>query len=122
MKDHRIVIHPRFCGPPVSGNGGYVCGRLAKFIDGPARIRLLLPAPLGIELRVERTQTGVSLLHGDSMIAEGWPTDFQIEVPDAPLVSEAEAASRAYQGFTSHWFPSCFVCGPMAGVTQVGRR
>ena len=23
-----LVIAPRFCGPPGSGKGGYVCGRL----------------------------------------------------------------------------------------------
>lgn len=116
MRHDTIVIDPRFCGPPNSGNGGYVCGRLAKFIDGPAVVRLRVPPPLGAELLVQRTQAGVSLIHGGTIIAEGWPADVQVEVPDAPTPSEAKAASRKYRGFTSHWFPSCFVCGPQRGI------
>ena len=26
-----LVIPARFCGPPGSGNGGYVCGRIAAW-------------------------------------------------------------------------------------------
>ena len=29
-----IIIEKRYCGPPNSGNGGYVCGRLAQHIPG----------------------------------------------------------------------------------------
>ena len=31
-----IIIDRRYCGPPNSGNGGYVCGRLARHIPGGA--------------------------------------------------------------------------------------
>ena len=30
-----ISIETRFCGPPDSGNGGYVCGLLASFFFSP---------------------------------------------------------------------------------------
>ena len=30
-----IIIDKRYCGPPNSGNGGYVCGRLARHIGDP---------------------------------------------------------------------------------------
>ena len=33
-----LVIPPRFCGPPGSGNGGYVCGRIAAYADGPVTV------------------------------------------------------------------------------------
>src|SRR5438552_14612416 len=42
-----VVIERRFCGPPNSANGGYVCGLLAAHIDGNAEITLLAPPPLG---------------------------------------------------------------------------
>ena len=29
-----LVVPSRFCGPPASGNGGYVCGRVAGYVDG----------------------------------------------------------------------------------------
>jgi len=28
-----LIIAPRFCGPPGSGHGGYVCGRIAAYLD-----------------------------------------------------------------------------------------
>ena len=53
FKNKMIVIDQRFCGPPRSRNGSYVCGRLAQFVDAPAvNIRLLLTAPLDTELEV----------------------------------------------------------------------
>jgi hypothetical protein len=115
MDQDRIVIDSRFCGPPNSGNGGYVCGRVAEFIDGPAVIRLHVPTPLGVELSVRRTETGILLVQGDTVIAEGRQANVQVEVPDPPTLSEAQAASREYRGFVSHWFPTCFVCGPKRG-------
>ena len=44
--DRSVIIPSRFNGPPDSGNGGYSCGVLAAFIDGPARVRLHVPPPL----------------------------------------------------------------------------
>ena len=41
-----VSIPSRFNGPPLSGNGGYSCGVLAAFIDGPAQVRLHVPPPL----------------------------------------------------------------------------
>lgn len=61
-----LVIDRRFRGPPNSGNGGYVCGCLARYVAGDAEVTLRAPPPLerpldvltkvdgGIELR-ERT-------------------------------------------------------------------
>lgn len=47
-----VTISRRFCGPPNSGNGGYVCGRIARHIPGAATVRLLSPPPLETELRI----------------------------------------------------------------------
>ena len=41
-----VVIEKRFCGPPNSGNGGYVCGLLAAHIEADAEVTLLAPPPL----------------------------------------------------------------------------
>ncbi|MCJ9705122.1 hypothetical protein MOV74_28970, partial [Bradyrhizobium sp. SHOUNA76] len=45
-----IIIDKRYCGPPNSGNGGYVCGRLARHIPGGAEITLRAPPPLDTPL------------------------------------------------------------------------
>jgi hypothetical protein len=47
-----IIIDKRYCGPPNSGNGGYVCGRLAQHIPGGAEVTLRAPPPLEKSLDV----------------------------------------------------------------------
>jgi hypothetical protein len=115
-KDKMIVIDKRFNGPPRSGNGGYVSGLLSQFVDAPAvTVRLLRPAPLDTELEVREAEGGVVLLDGGVVLAEARPAKIVLEPPPCPSYEVAEAASRSYRGFTSHWFSSCFVCGPDRG-------
>ena len=38
-----LVIPSRFGGPAGSGNGGYVCGRVAAYVNGPATVTLRRP-------------------------------------------------------------------------------
>ena len=106
-----ISISRRFCGPPQSGNGGYVCGRIAKYIDGPAAVRLKAPPPLEVELRIEADGETAHLLDGPTVIAEARRDEPGIEVPAAPSYIEAERASESYRKFKLV-FPGCFVCGP----------
>jgi hypothetical protein len=107
-----IAIHHRFQGPPMSANGGYVCGRLASGIEGPATVRLNHPPPLETELFVRRNQDRTELLNGNQVLAEARRTTLSIDVPPPPSFAEAVTASHFYRGFTSHPFPGCFVCGP----------
>ena len=46
MQLEELTIPRRFCGPTMSGNGGYVCGRVARHIEGPATVRLMSPPPI----------------------------------------------------------------------------
>lgn len=115
MSEAVIRIDERFRGPPDSGNGGYVCGRVARFVQGPAAVRLLAPPPLEADLRVRPTPEqpgGVEVYDVDSVVARGRPARVEAEIPEPPTPEEAEAASRRYRGFDLHWFPTCFVCGP----------
>ncbi len=111
MRVGTITIARRFRGPANSGNGGYVSGRLAAYVDGAARVRLLVPPPLDVPLEVRRTQDSVALLHNERPIAEAWPASLDIDVPPSPGIERALAASRHYVGFQSHRFSTCFVCG-----------
>lgn len=110
-----ISVEERFCGPPGMGNGGYVCGRLARSFDGVAEVTLRQPVPLARTLRVHR-ENGYVLLHdADMLVAEARPAALDLVVPPAPSWAEAEAASSRYAGFGGHAFPGCFVCGPQRG-------
>ena len=42
-----LTIPSRFNGPAGVGNGGYVCGRIAAYVDGPATVTLRQAAPAG---------------------------------------------------------------------------
>ena len=113
-----LVIAPRFCGPPGSGNGGYVCGLIAARLDGQAEITLRAPPPLATPMTVERQAGGsVRIRHGHTLIAEGTclPGGLDVEPPGPVPLSEARAAgarSRLRAHPDDHPFPSCFVCGP----------
>ena len=105
-------IESRYCGPPGSGNGGYVCGRLAEHIHGTARVRLSVPPPLDVPLHLEEMDSTVLLKRRDQVIAQAWPHEFDLAVPACPSLAESRAMSRNYQGFVEHAFSTCFVCGP----------
>lgn len=107
-----IVIDRRYCGPPDSGNGGYVSGRLAAFLEGPVQVRLQVPPPLGVELEVRKSGEAVELVHGGTLIARAQPAEVDLAPPPAPAYAAAEAAARSFRGFRDHPFPGCFVCGP----------
>lgn len=116
------MVGRRFCGPPDSGNGGYVCGLVAAHVDGPAEVTLRRPPPLETPLRVEPAgEGGVRVLDGDAVVAEGARRagDLGLDVPELVAVADAEragAASWLHEHPEEHPFPTCFVCGPLRGV------
>ncbi len=110
-KRSRLIIEGRYNGPANSGNGGYVCGRLANFVGGVATVRLRVPPPLNTPLEVSQEGDKVRFLRNDALIAEGWPSKLDIDVPSPPSLEESGRASQLFRGFDSHRFPSCFVCG-----------
>lgn len=112
-----LVIASRFCGPPGSGNGGYVSGLLAGFFSeahGPVEVTLQRPPPLERPLCVERAtgEDSLRLLDADAVVAEARPRALAIEPPPAPSFAAACEYAKRYAGFVSHTFPGCFTCGP----------
>jgi hypothetical protein len=123
--DAELIIAERFRGPPRSGNGGYVCGTVARLVDAPAggavEVSLRAPPPLDVPLAVVRDGETVRLLDGDTLVAEGRPSSLELPLPEVPSVAEAEAAGAASPAF---WrdvntllpgrrgvHPICFCCG-----------
>jgi hypothetical protein len=74
-----LGIPSGFCGPP--GSGGYVCGRIAAYIDGPVTVTLGRPPLLATPMAVERSGEGsVRIHHGRTLIAEATSS------PDIPAL------------------------------------
>ncbi|MFC3069472.1 hypothetical protein [Phenylobacterium soli] len=111
----KIIIGRQFCGPPNSGNGGYVCGVLAKGIEGPATAVLRAPIPLDAPLALDPA-TGGFVLSGDEgqLIGKADPSaGAELPTPPkAPSLEAARAAGARYQGLTQRIHPICFTCGP----------
>lgn len=112
MKLGTITIARRFRGPPNSGNGGYSCGRLAAFIDGPAEVTLRKPPPLELEMRVAREEEKVAMYAGDQLIASARPVEPWDFDSAAPAFEEAIAATGRTFDRAVHKLPMCYVCGP----------
>jgi hypothetical protein len=108
-----IVVDSRFCGPPESGNGGYVCGLLGRRFPGAAQVSLRQPPPLDRDMRLTGDPgSGLRLLDGDRLIAEALTAELDLPVPRLPGARAVEEATLRYTGFHGHLFPRCFVCGP----------
>ncbi len=111
MENH-LTIEPRFCGPRNSGNGGYVCGRLANSVDYIAEITLHQPPPLSREMKIIAHQESLQLMHSNEVIATVKPGVVDFKAPQAPDFNVALETSKNYLGFIEHPYPYCFVCGP----------
>jgi len=111
-----ILFEERFRGFYEHPLGGYVGGRMAKVLGPDAEVRFSRPVPLGVPLQLDRTEADVTLSDGGGALAEARQLTVTVDAPIPPTVSEAEAASRGYQGHTFHFFPECFCCGPARAV------
>lgn len=108
----RVIIDKRFNGQPEFGNGGYVCGAVARLIGGPAEVTLRRPPPVGRPLEIRRLQgRSVQLLEGETVVADGIPATIEVEVPEAVNFEDAKIAARSYPGLEGHLNPACFGCG-----------
>src|ERR1700722_13829851 len=90
-----LIVPSRFQGPAGSGNGGYVCGRIASYADGPGTVTLRRRIPLATALAVERDRGGsVRVHHGRTLIAEATPTTARpaLDIPGPVSTAEARMA------------------------------
>jgi hypothetical protein len=119
-----VVIQERFRGPPQSGNGGYVGGTFAKFAPegtGEAEITLRAPIPLDEPMAVNHTDEGVTVTHGETLIAQVKRVTYDLQIPKPPSWQDVELAAPSsysllqndnplFEGRTG-FHPICFCCG-----------
>ena len=112
-----VQVHRRFRGPPASGNGGYVAGLVAEWVDGPAEVTLLAPIPLEVPLHRRRDDTEVTLFDATTEYVRAKPLNgpIQVDPPGPPTEDELEAAAMSFPGESGHPIPGCFVCGTERG-------
>lgn len=108
-----LTIPARFKGPPKSANGGYVCGLMARLIEGDVAASLKAPPPLDTPITVSRTDQAVELHLDDRLLGQAQPKPLDLEVPPLPepleLGGDPVDAPGRPQEFAP--FSTCFVCG-----------
>ena len=111
----KIVVASQFCGPPNSGNGGYVCGVIAKHIKGPATSVLRARVPLDVKLNLLEEDGAMNLRDLDGgLVGAASPATAALlpKAPEAPSMREAREAGARYAGHEQRIHPICFTCGP----------
>jgi hypothetical protein len=111
-----LRVAARFCGPPASANGGYVCGLVAEAIGQLVTVRLLKPPPLDADMTLHAQDGNWHVDHASQCIVEARPATLDDLTPPAPLTfAEALDASRhaPWSDPAQHPCPGCFVCGPL---------
>ncbi|MEN9705180.1 MAG: hypothetical protein RLZZ393_1059 [Pseudomonadota bacterium] len=109
-------VAPRYCGPPTSANGGYICGLVADAIGQLVTVRLTAPPPLDTDMTLHDVPDGTwYVAHGDVRVAEARPATLDdLVVPSRVSYLEAmDAARRGPSDPAEHPCPGCFVCGPL---------
>ena len=110
-----LSIPARFNGPPESANGGYTCGRVAQLVHSEVvEVSLRSPPPLDTPMAVERVDAHVEVRHGETLVAEGRPSELLLDVPGPVPPDEVAAAVELgrERWASGHPFPTCVVCGP----------
>jgi hypothetical protein len=108
----KIVIARQFCGPPDSGNGGYVCGVLARDIDGPATSVLRARVPLDVELELALSDGAAVMTDADgTLIGRSAAAELELDVPPPPSLEAARGAMAGYIAHRQRVHPICFTCG-----------
>ena len=108
----KIIIDQKYCGFLGIGNGGYVCGMAAGYIQGDAEVTLWNPPLVNVSFDVDRIDSRVLFKNGDVIIAEAQPASINLDVPSPPTYEEAVAASKHSLALGSiPPSPDCFVCG-----------
>ena len=109
-----LTIPHRYRGPPNSGNGGYVCGVLARHIQEPTEVTLRAPAPLEAPLEAALRDDGSwELMDGPTVVAVARPAPVELShLEEASLEEAREAEKNPVIKPKEHLLPMCFVCGP----------
>lgn len=119
-----VVIEDRFRGPPSSGNGGYVAGVFSGLLGIPEQdveVTLRSPIPLDKPMQVVRNEGLVTIMDGDTLIAEARPAEFSLQIPEPPGWERVRASKQLSYSLTERsnpllpgrvgFHPICFCCG-----------
>jgi hypothetical protein len=120
----KVTIARQFCGPPNSGNGGYVCGMIAKALDGPAKAVLRAPVPLDIELALEDAEGAIQLSSAEGLlIGMAAPGDAAVlPEPPASAIRRENSESTRSASPAAWTAPRAMACGSSPARSRARRK
>src|SRR5665213_2038058 len=88
-------VAARYCGPPGSANGGYICGVVAGHIQQPVTVRLLRPPPLDTALALHGVERGLWAVDdaGLRCIEARATLPLELAIPGSPGYAQAQDSS-----------------------------
>jgi len=109
-----IIVPRQFRGPPVTANGGYICGILSNAVGGRGSAMLRSGVPLDVAVTLSPSEDGGVVLTN----AEGLPlgsakpaADDTIPMPPAPpSVEDAKRSAAASRFAQNSLHRGCFSC------------
>lgn len=114
MTDRTVRIGERYSGAPGCGNGGYIAGLLAGFIDGDAEVRINSSFPVETPLVIKDSANGgIDTWLGDRVIGSARPATCQLEIPPPPDPQTARRASEHSVFLHASDAGGCYVCSPL---------
>jgi hypothetical protein len=107
-----VAIDRRYEGIPGVSHGGYLAGLAAKELGPSVAVTLTKAVPPGSTVTLEHSESQVLMRLDAELAAMAVPSQLETTAPKAVAPEEAERASERYPGFSHHFFPNCFTCGP----------
>ena len=114
MTEQTVSIDKLYNGAANAGNGGYICGLMASFIDGDAEVRVNNAFPVETPLQPVMTgDGGVEMYLGDKLLGSARPTVLELNIPTPPDFETARRASEDFIFLHSIDAKGCYVCSPI---------
>ncbi len=108
-----LYIDARYNGPVGRGNGGYIAGALAAFVEGDAEVHILRGFPVATLLAIRRHADGSVSCHlDDQELGRARPLQLVLDIPPPPTLSAARAAGERFHFLHASDVRGCYVCSP----------
>ncbi|MBQ0720676.1 MAG: hypothetical protein KBT88_09750 [Gammaproteobacteria bacterium] len=105
-------IDSMYNGPINCGNGGYISGLLASYIEGDAEVRINAAFPVATPLQVEDSDAGIGVYLDGKLLGSARPVKLELNVPAPVDRATAQAAGQRFDFIHSSAPEGCYVCSP----------
>lgn len=107
-----VSIDSVYNGPVNCGNGGYISGLLASYIEGDTEVRINATFPVETPLQVEDHDDGIGVYLDGKLLGSARPIKLELSIPPPVDLATAQAAGQHFNFIHSSDPKGCYVCSP----------